>query len=110
MAMKRRRARVLGHPALDEGAPGLVVAFLVEDVGPRVRGVRVARVQGQRPFDQRRARRPAEGLGPREAEGAEEPPVVAVGRRRALEQRELLLVALLPAAEADEAVDAVGCG
>jgi len=47
---------------------------------------------------------------PREAVRAQEPPVVPVGVRDPVEQRQQILVALLPAAEADEAVDAVGRG
>ena len=110
VTVQSRLPRIVGDPALDEPSSALVVPPLVEHVGPRVRGVGVARLERERALDQRRPRLPAEGLGAREAVRAQEPPVLPVGGREPVEQRQHVLVALLPAAHADEPVDAVGRG
>ena len=85
------RRAVAGHPVVHPGQPGLVVAGLVVRVRAGVRGVAGGRLVGQRAAGQlHRLVEPALLLA-HERQQAGEPPVVAVRRGRALDDRPRLL-------------------
>src|SRR5215470_15396648 len=106
MAVKLSHAFVVGKPARHEAGPARAVAFLIEDVGKSMRGVRVAWMEAERALHELPSPRGIAGLRAREGVHVEEPPVIAVGGGELFEDAQEQLVAVGAPAEASEAVDA----
>jgi hypothetical protein len=100
-------APVIGRePARDKRGAGSGFARLVIPVGAGMRGIGVARVEEERPLDLGDALRDVAQLDPRPAEVGQEPPILVPARRQGFEERQLGLVEIGPAAEAEEAKNA----
>jgi len=102
--------RTTEPPSLDPlentiGAAGRIARLKVA-VRPLMRAMSVARIEGQRTLDQPRPGNHRAGLDLRPAEISREPPVFGPMQRQLLEQCQLRLVMVAPAAEAQEPKDA----
>src|SRR5579859_7506021 len=102
VAMQLALASVVGEPALDKASAAFRVARLEITVGAGMRGKGIARVALQRALDLCGAAGDIARLDPRPAEIGEEPPILAPMRRQAFEQRQLRLVMVDPATEAEQ--------
>src|SRR5438067_5215912 len=106
MAVQLAAPVVGGQPAFDKASAGSGVSRLVISMGTSMRGKGVARVELQRPLDLALARCNVAQFDPRPAEIGQEPPILVPARRQRFEERQLRLVKISAAAEAEEAKDA----
>src|ERR1700681_2030225 len=106
MAVQLALSGIAGQPRLDEAGAALGIAGFEIAVGAGMGGKGVARIVLQRALDLGGAASDVAKLDPRPAEIGKEPPILAPTRGQPFEQRQLRLVVVEPAAEAEQPQDA----